>query len=608
MNSIEKNKKDDFSAIKVLWKLICYRPGVYLVNCLLWTIIHMWPLIPGLLADKFFDQMSKTNQMGSSIWSILALIIITSAFSLLGIYSGARVDIYHRSLISSLLRRNLLENILKRPGASSITTSQGEVLNCFRDDTRQVEDAISWILDIIGALAFAIGALVILLSINVKITLLVFTPLVAVIIAARAASEKVEEYRKASREATAQVTGAIGEMFSSVQAIKVAGAEENVLENLKKLSKERHKLMLKDSVLTQFLDSIFWNTVGLGTGLILLLAAKLMKTGSFGIGDFTLFVYYLPYVADFTHFFGNFIAFFKQTEVSICRMTGLLDGEKTEKLAEHNQLSISKYGHAMKKKIDTHEDNINALNSFKKTEYSKKSILEVNKLSYKYPKSDGGLENINFRVKENSFTVITGRIGSGKSTLLKVLLGLLPKDSGDIYWKENIVDKPEEFFVPPHTAYTSQIPHLFSDSIKNNILYGIENDNADINSAIYSAVLEKDIKSFEKGLDTLVGNKGLKLSGGQLQRVAAARMFARNAEVYVFDDISSALDVETENELWTRLFNNPKSTCIAVSTRKTALLRADHIIVLKDGKVAAEGTLDELLSTSTEMQLIYEGI
>lgn len=606
MNRIEKNKKDDFSAIKVLWKLICYRPGVYLVNCLLWTIIHMWPLIPGLLADKFFDQMSKTNQMGSGIWSILALIIITSAFSLLGIYSGARVDIYHRSLISSLLRRNLLENILKRPGASSITTSQGEVLNCFRDDTRQVEDAISWILDIIGALAFAIGALVILLSINVKITLLVFTPLVAVIIAARAASEKVEKYRKASREATAQVTGAIGEMFSSVQAIKVAGAEENVLENLKKLSKERHKLMLKDSVLTQFLDSIFWNTVGLGTGLILLLAAKLMKTGSFGIGDFTLFVYYLPYVADFTHFFGNFIAFFKQTEVSICRMTGLLDGEKTEKLAEHNQLSISKYVHAMKKKTDTHEDNINALNSFKKTENSKKSILEVNKLSYKYPKSDGGLENINFRVKENSFTVITGRIGSGKSTLLKVLLGLLPKDSGDIYWKENIVDKPEEFFVPPHTAYTSQIPHLFSDSIKNNILYGIENDNADINSAIYSAVLEKDIKSLEKGLDTLVGNKGLKLSGGQLQRVAAARMFARNAEVYVFDDISSALDVETENELWTRLFNNPKSTCIAVSTRKTALLRADHIIVLKEGKVDAEGTLDELLLTSTEMQLIYE--
>jgi ABC-type multidrug transport system fused ATPase/permease subunit len=193
--------------------------------------------------------------------------------------------------------------------------------------------------------------------------------------------------------------------------------------------------------------------------------------------------------------------------------------------------------------------------------------------------------------------VITGRVGSGKTTLLRALLGLLPADAGEMRWNGEPIANPASFLVPPRCAYTAQVPLLFSETLRDNILLGLPSKAVDLEAALRLAVMEEDVAGFEEGLETMLGAKGVKLSGGQRQRTAAARMYVREPELLVFDDLSSALDVETERTLWERLFRRGGSTpalgamsraptvpyaptCLVVSHRRPALRRADHIVVV----------------------------
>lgn len=583
-------------AYQYMWRMIRYRPILYAFNTIVWISIANIPLVPGLIAQQFFNALPKAGHLTPALWTLIALLVATALANVVLFLIGGLIDNLHRYSMANLLRRNMLERILERPGARAVPDSPGEAISRFRDDAEQAENAISWTIDTTGAALFAIIAVIILLRLSIVITLFIFLPLVLIIALVRSMGKRLEHYRRASRQATGRVTSAIGEIFGTVQAIQVAAAEPYVIDHFKRLNEQRRATMLKDSVFTQLLNSTFSNTVGLGTGFILVLAAQSVHAGKLGIGDLALFIYYLNFAALFTQWIGTFLAHYTQTKVAFTRMDKLLQGAPQERLVAHKPLHLSSTLPPLL--IPTKND--------EHTLYT----LEATNLTYRYPDTGRGIEGIDMRLKRGTLTVITGRIGSGKTTLLEVLLGLLPKDAGEICWNGQRVEDPATFFVPPRSAYTAQVPHLFSASLRENILLGLPDNAVSLSDAVHAAVMERDIAGLESGLDTVIGTRGVKLSGGQAQRSAAARMFVRDAELYVFDDLSSALDVETEQTLWQRLFRQRQSTCLVVSHRRAVLQRADHIIVLKQGRVESEGTLDDLLQRSEELQRLWyrEGI
>ncbi|MGF1519736.1 MAG: ATP-binding cassette domain-containing protein [Nodosilinea sp.] len=656
----------------LLWQLIRYAQRLYWVDTLLWLCIAGLPILPGLLIREFFDSLTDRARLDGSPWVWVALLLAAGLARVVAIFLGRITKTQHRFLISALVRHNLLLGLLNRPGAELATgnTSPGEMLSFFREDASQIEDNVVGTNEILAEAVFAVVSMALMLSVNARMTLLVFLPLCLITAVVRRAEHRLKRYRRASRQATQQVTGLIGEMVTAVQAIKVAGAEAQMLAELRERCDRRRHLMIRDQVFSAILNSGFESILSLGTGLILLLAApSLGPQGSLTLGDFALFIYYLSFITFFFGFLGSFLAVTKQSEVSFERMGGLIGtgirfqvrGAREENTNQENTLN------PRPKTVDRKPHTVNRIppspNPNPDTRYpipdphpltqphplylkpilgpqpalpalppppatEALQALRVEGLTYRYPNSNEGITDISFTLPQGSLTVITGRVGAGKTTLLRVLLGLLPMQSGALFWNDQPIHDPANFLVPPRAAYTPQIPQLFSASLRENLLLGLDEAASPdrLEKAIAAAVFDQDLATMPDGLDTLIGTRGVRLSGGQKQRAAAARMLLRQPALMVFDDLSSALDVETEQRLWQQLFDSedvPRyqvqgtrgkaapdtrypipdtqypsphpPTCLVVSHRPAVLSRADQVLCLEAGCVVDRTTSPPLM-------------
>ena len=539
------------------WALIRYRPWQFAAYSVFGILFFGMRVIPGLIEKAVFDTVTGATPARFGLWTLIVIYVSVELARLSTSFAQAWADVNFRYLAGALLRRNFLASILRRPGAAGLPMASGEAINRFDDDVGETSDFPLWLPHVAGNVIATIIAVVIMATIDLRITLVVFIPIFAGVAVTRMAWGHLHAGYAASRTATGAVTGFLGELFGSVQAIKVANAEDDVADRLEVLNDTRRRSELRILFFREALNSINGSAVTFGIGVTLLLAGQRMAAGTFTVGDFALFVYYLWFTTELPTLLGTFMGDYKQQEVSINRMAELVRPEPVEALVDHGPIYEA--------------GPLPVVPFTVKSAAHRLDRLTVDDLAYRFPNGGSGIEGINLRLERGSFTVVTGRIGSGKTTLLRVLLGLLPHYRGEIRWNGEVVSDPGTFFRPPRSAYTPQVPRLFSETLRGNILMGLPEAQVDLDAALRMGVFEQDVAGLERGLDTLVGPRGVRLSGGQVQRVAAARMFVRDAELLVFDDLSSALDVETERTLWDRLFAGERRAQSAEQRTRSAL-------------------------------------
>ncbi|UBV42744.1 ABC transporter ATP-binding protein/permease [Deinococcus taeanensis] len=576
-------------------ELFRYRPGLFAFNLLMWSMVHASPALLTLAISGVFRALEQADTFrtgGAPVNPALAAAWVSVAWfafvrlSRFGIFYGAfRAWIELWYTLDALVRRNLLGYLLTARRSRRLPDTPAEAVSRFRDDVEDVAGYTEVWVDGAGFVLYSLVAITLMARVDPLITALVCAPLLLMVVFVQRLSPTIRTYRRRMREATARVTDFIGETFGAVSAVKLAAQEPSMVAHLRALGETRRHAALRDVLLTELIRGVNTNMVNLAVGLVLLLGASKVRGGTLDVGDFVLFIGLLPRLTGSMGFFGDAIARHRRTGVSYDRMTRLLQDAPDTTIVAHHDVHLQADpppAPAAPAAVPLQE-------------------LRVEGLTALHP-GGLGVHDASFHVRRGEFVVITGRIGSGKSTLLRAVLGLIPSQSGCVCWNGERLEDPATFLVPPRTAYTAQLPNLFSDTLRENITSG--QTEAHLNRAVQLAVLEPDLQALPGGLDTPVGARGVKLSGGQIQRAAVARMLARPADLLVFDDVSSALDARTEAQLWRGLAQTD-ATCLVVSHRRAALLRADRIVLMQAGRIVDGGTLPELLERHEEMRALW---
>ncbi|MFV0254606.1 MAG: ABC transporter ATP-binding protein [Erysipelotrichaceae bacterium] len=551
------------------------------------------PLVIGFFLDNVIQGLSVVNPfinnliellggvdfIRSNLWIAFLILLFCELINFVFTFNRGKLEGNVAEGMVENIRNDLYQHIQYLPYFFHQDNKAGELVQKCTSDVELVRRFfIGQFGELTSTIFTTIIAMIILFNINVQLALIGLIAAPIILINAVRFFNKMTKVFLASDEAEGELTNIIQNNLSSIRVVKAFNKERFETERFDKMNQEYVNKTVKVIRLLGGYFSFSDFICLLQVMAVVIFGAFLSVDGHITVGDLFVFVSYETTIVFSIRMMGRIIADMGKMFVSIKRLVAILD-QKTEDVVSGSTSDLS--GDIVFKDVCfafADDQNKNALN------------------------------NVNLTIAANATTAIMGPVGSGKSTLMHLLSRLYDYSAGSITINDVELNTISKNHLRKNIGIVLQEPFLFSKSIGENIK--IANPSANINNinkAAKIASVHDVINEFDKGYETIVGEKGVTLSGGQKQRISIARVIINEVKILIFDDSLSAVDSETDKQIRTALKELAQGiTTILITHRCDSASSADKIVVLEDGKVSQEGTHDQLVDQEGFYQRIYQ--
>tara|TARA_B100000809_G_scaffold266360_1_gene328713 strand:- start:6871 stop:8607 length:1737 start_codon:yes stop_codon:yes gene_type:complete len=545
------------------------RKKIVLVGLVLIIIRSLAGMVLPFASKTLMDDIVPSKDI-SALWILIIIVCASILVQALTSFSLTRLLSVEAQHLIYLLRSQVQRKLLSLPINFFDNNKTGALVSRVMTDVEGVRNLVgTGLVQLIGGSITAVISLVILININALMTVFVLVPVGIFAFIAMKAFVYIRPIFKNRGVINAEVTGRLTETLSGVRVIKGFNAEEQENKSFQEGAEKLYLNVKKSLTATALITSSSTFLLGLASAGIMGIGGYFMMDNTMTFGEFI----------SFTLFLGFMIAPIVQMSNIGSQLTEAMAGlDRTQELMEM-----------------TIEDNPEV-----RTNYLKdiKGDIVFNDVSFSYEESKEVLHNISFEAPSGSVTALVGSSGSGKSTIASLAATFLSPTNGAVTLDGLDLSKVNLSSFRTHLGVVLQDDFLYAGTIRENILFPRPNaTEEELISAVEGAYVNEFTDKFEDGLDTVIGERGVKLSGGQKQRISIARALLANPKIIILDEATSNLDTESETFIQKSLNTLMKDrTTLVIAHRLSTIQQADQILVIENGSIVEQGKHDELIA------------
>lgn len=558
--------------------IIWPRRNLVFIGLILIVLRSLSGLVLPWQSKVLLDEVVPNKDM-SQLYTLIVIVISAITIQATTSFLLTRILSVQAQYLISELRSQVQKKVLSLPISFFDNTKSGALVSRIMTDVEGVRNLIgTGLVQLVGGSFTAIVSLIILIKLNAWMTLFVFVPLSIFGFIALKAFKYIRPIFRTRGKINAEVTGRLTETLAGVRVIKAFNAEEQENSVFEKGVERLYQNVKKSLTATALMTSSSTFLIGVATTGIMGMGGYYMMIGEMTTGDFLFFTLIL----------GFMIAPIVQMSNIGSQLTEALAGlDRTEELMN----------------MTAEEENQNrtiALNTLK-------GDIEFTDVSFSYEEGKQILHNINFKAPAGSVTALVGSSGSGKSTIAGLSATFLTPKIGKVTIDHQDLSQVKLSSYRQYLGVVLQDEFLFEGTIRENILFPRPNaTEEELQNAVNAAYVNEFTDRFDEGLDTLIGERGVKLSGGQRQRLAIARAILANPKIIILDEATSSLDTQSEALIQKSLAELIKDrTTIVIAHRLSTIRKADQILVIEAGHIVERGTHDQLISKEGRYYELY---